>query len=57
MYPQSVTEILKHTYRVIIIPADENKINNIYLEQTPGNNEGQGGLAYCSQWGCQEYAT
>lgn len=28
MYPHSVTEILKHTYRVIIIPADENKINN-----------------------------
>ena len=30
MYPQSVTEILKHPYRVIIIPADENKINNTF---------------------------
>ena len=30
MCPHSVAEILKHTYVVIIIPADENKINNTF---------------------------
>ena len=24
------------------------------FEQTPGNSEGQGSLAYCSPWDCKE---
>ena len=26
-------------------------LNGHELEQTPGNSEGQGGLAFCSPWG------
>ena len=27
------------------------------FEQTPGDSEGQGSLAYCSPWGCKELDT
>jgi len=31
--------------------------NGRELGQTLGDNEGQGGLAFCSPWGCQESDT
>ena len=27
------------------------------FEQTPGDNEGQGSMAYCSPWSCKELDT
>ena len=30
------------------------RINGHEFEQTPGNSDGQGSLACCSPWGCQE---
>ena len=27
------------------------------FEQTPGDSEGQGSLAYCSPWDCKEFDT
>ena len=31
--------------------------NGHKLGQTPGDNEGQGGLACCSPWGCKDLST
>ena len=33
------------------------QFNRYELQQTPGDGEGQGGLACCSQWGCKESNT
>ena len=30
------------------------QLNRHEFEQTPGHSEGQGGLACCSPWGCEE---
>ena len=30
------------------------QLNGHEFEQTPGVRDGQGGLAYCSPWGCKE---
>ena len=30
------------------------QLNGHELEQTPGDSEGQGSLAWCSSWGCKE---
>ena len=30
------------------------RLNGHEFEQTPGDSEGQGGLGYCSPWGCKE---
>ena len=30
------------------------RLNGHESEQTPGDSEGQGGLACCSPWGCKE---
>ena len=30
------------------------KINRHEFEQSPGDVDGQGSLAYCSPWGCKE---
>ena len=30
------------------------RFNGHEFEQTPGDREGQGGLACCSPWGCKE---
>ena len=30
------------------------QLNELELEQTLGDNEGHGSLAYCSLWGCKE---
>ena len=30
---------------------------HLVLGQTPGDGEGQGGLVYCSPWGCKESHT
>ena len=30
------------------------QLNGHEFEQTPGDSEGQGSLACCSPWGCQE---
>ena len=30
------------------------QLNGPEFEQTPGESEGQGSLACCSQWGCNE---
>ena len=30
------------------------QLNGHEFEQTPGDSEGQGGLACCSPWGCKE---
>ena len=29
------------------------QLNGHEFEQTPGDDEGQGSLAYCSPWGCR----
>ena len=31
--------------------------NELEFELTPGDNEGQGSLVYCSPWGCKELDT
>ena len=31
-----------------------NRANGHELGQSPGDGEGQGSLAYCSPWGCEE---
>jgi len=31
------------------------RLNEHELEQTPGDSEGQGSLASCSQWGWKEW--
>ena len=33
------------------------QLNEHEFEQTPGDGEGQGSLAYCSPWGHRELAT
>ena len=33
------------------------QLNGHGFEQTPGDSEGQGGLACCSSWGCKESDT
>ena len=33
------------------------QLNGHEFEQTPGDDEGQGSLAYCSPWGCKELDT
>ena len=33
------------------------QLNEHASEQTPGNSEGQGSLAYCNLWGCKESDT
>ena len=33
------------------------QLNGHEFEQTPGDSEGQGGLACCSSWGCKESDT
>ena len=30
------------------------RLNGHEIEQTPGYDEGQGSLVYCSPWGCKE---
>ena len=34
-----------------------NRLNEQEFEQTPGDGEGQGSLAFCSPWGCKESDT
>ena len=33
---------------------EQYRLNGHEFEQTPGDSEGQGSLACCSSWGCQE---
>ena len=33
------------------------RVNGPEFEQAPGDGEGQGNLACCSQWGCKELDT
>ena len=33
------------------------QLNGYEFEQTPGVDDGQGGLACCSPWGCKEWDT
>ena len=33
------------------------QLNEHESEQTPGNSEGQGSLAYCNSWSCKETDT
>ena len=33
------------------------QLNGHEFDQAPGNGEGQGSLASCSQWGCKELDT
>ena len=33
------------------------RLNGLEFEQAPGDGEGQGSLAYCSQWGCIDLDT
>ena len=33
------------------------RVNGHEFEQTPGVGDGQGGLAWCSPWGCKESDT
>ena len=33
------------------------QLNGLEFEQAPGDGEGQGSLAYCSQWGCIDLDT
>ena len=32
------------------------RLDGYESEQTPGDSEGQGSLAFCSPWGCKELA-
>ena len=32
----------------------QHRLNGHEFEQTPGDDEGQGSLLYCSPWGCKE---
>ena len=33
------------------------RLDGCEFERTPGDSDGQGGLAYCSSWGCKESDT
>ena len=35
----------------------DHRLNGHEFEQTPGDSGGQGGLAWCSPWGCKELDT
>ena len=34
--------------------GQDHRLNGYELEQAPGDDEGQEGLACCSPWGCKE---
>ena len=36
-----------------ILDGITNSINELELDKTPGDSEGQGSLMYCSPWGCK----
>ena len=37
--------------------GQHHQLNGHEFELTPGDGEGQGSLAHCSQWGCKESET